>query len=137
MSNAGIGAMLHMLGGGSPKNPDDYYGKKILDAKFINNEILIIFDDGVKIKIWDDVQSCCEYRYITTDDKIESLVGQTLIEIRTKEVADQKTKYDEVHEIVFIEIQGSQSVVTFCTHNEHNGYYGGFGLSLDEVKNDR
>lgn len=128
----GIGAVIHTLSGRSPKKPNDYYGKKIKTAELIENEILISFEDGLKIKIWDDGQSCCESRYITTDDDVKDLIGQILISINAKDGPDIERDYG-YHEQVFVEIQGNNSSITFCTHNENNGYYGGFVLSCDEV----
>ena len=31
-----------------------------------------------------------------------------------------------VHEVQFLNIETSLGIITFETHNEHNGYYGGF-----------
>lgn len=131
----GMGPILHVLKGGSPKDPKDYYGKRINSISLVENKILIHFEGGVKIKIWDDAQTCCENRFITTSDDLKSLIGQKLIEIITKDAPDTTTEYGETHECIFLEIQGHHSSITFCTHNEHNGYYGGFGLSLDEITN--
>lgn len=129
--NDGLGTMLHHLSGGSPKSASDYYGREIKSAELKDNEIKIVFSDGVKIKIWDDAQSCCESRYMQTDDKLSELVGQKLVAVNVK---DTEAKDDgEVREICFLEIQGNKSSVTVSTHNDHNGYYGGFGLSVDEI----
>lgn len=128
--------MLHELSGGSPKSASDYYGRTIKRADFGNNLISLQFDDGVKIQIWDDGQSCCENRYMTSDDKFEDLVGQKLVSIKVKAVNEthDEENYND-HDVAFLEIQGDKSAITVAAHNEHNGYYGGFGLSIDEVKN--
>lgn len=128
----GIGAILHHLSGGSQKDPKDYYGRIINSVSLVDNEIKIGFTDGVTIKIYDDGQSCCEDRYIDTEDDIKDLVNNTLVSISTKEGPNKSNDYG-VHETVFLEIQTDKLSVTFCTHNEHNGYYGGFGLSVDEI----
>lgn len=125
--------MLHTLGGGSPKNPSDFYGRKIVAAKLDANEIHLTFADGSGAKIWDDGQSCCESRYMTCDDDLSKLVGGELRRVDTKPGPEVESEYDE-HEQVFIEIGTDECFVTVCTHNEHNGYYGGFGLSMDEVR---
>lgn len=131
----GMGAMLHALGGGSPESAETYYGRKITDARLANDEIRLTFDDGVTIRIWDAGQSCCESRYTRTDDNPADLVGKVLTKIEVKEAPDQEGKwYGDVHEIAFLEIQAGDETVTFSTHNEHNGYYGGFGLALEQVK---
>lgn len=128
----GMGAMIHTLGGGSPKNAEDYYGRKIKSVKLKDNKILIKFSDGVNIKIWDDGQSCCESRYMTTDDSLSSLAGDKLVSILVKDGPSEEVDYNH-HDIQFLEIQTDKGFVTVSTHVEHNGYYGGFGLSLDEV----
>jgi hypothetical protein len=128
----GIGAMLHMLTGGSQHSADEYYGRKIVSAAMVDDKLNIEFEDGKKIAIWDDGQSCCEYRYMTTDDDLSSLVGRTLRRIECKPADDKVGEYDDVHEIVFVEIGTDEGFVTIATHNEHNGYYGGFGLTITE-----
>ncbi|RLC98907.1 MAG: hypothetical protein DRI46_10440 [Chloroflexi bacterium] len=134
MSQPGMGAMLHYLGGGSPKNPEEYYGRKIADAVFKDSEIKLVFDDGVGIRILDSAQSCCEERYMTCDDNIKDLIGNTLTAIETKEGPETNDGYGEVHEVVFLIIKAGHEEISVATHNEHNGYYGGFGISLDEIK---
>lgn len=130
----GLGAMLHILGGGSPKSASDYCGRTITAATFSEEELRLTFSDGVTIRIWDNGQSCCEHRYMTCDDDVQDLVGRQLREIVVKEGPEGDSEYGE-HQIAFLEIATDRNSVTVCTHNEHNGYYGGFGLSLDEVAN--
>lgn len=139
MSQLGVGAMLHYLGGGSQKDPKEYYGKKIKAATFASDNFAIEFEDGVKIKITDNGQSCCESRYMVCDDNPAELEGQILIGIEVKDVnpphADYcKKEYCDVHDVAFLEIQDNHSSITFSTHNIHNGYYGGFGLNVSEVE---
>jgi len=55
------------------------------------------------IYIWDNGQSCCEHRYMTTDDNIKSLIGNTITRIEAKEGQSITEDYDE-HEQVFVEI---------------------------------
>ena len=131
----GIRSMLHYLGGGSDEDPKKYYGKTIKSAEVDEERLLITFDDGVTIKLWDDGQSCCECRYITCDDIAGDLVGGKLVEIFTKECNDFENE-EEDHEAVFITIKTDLTAITMTTHNEHNGYYGGFGLSVTEVVKD-
>jgi hypothetical protein len=95
------------------------------------------FTDGVKISITDEGQSCCESRYMTCDDEPSELNGQKLIHIITKDGPQPEKSEDDwgdVHDIAFLEIQGDKSSITFATHNQHNGYYGGFGLNISESK---
>lgn len=137
MSQLGIGAMLHYLSGGSENSADKYYGKKIKQAELVNDRFNIDFEDGTKISIWDDGQSCCESRYITCDDDLSFLEGKTLTKIEVKEVTDTNNEDDYGdHEIAFLEVMVNDGSVTFATHNEHNGYNGGFGLTITERSNE-
>lgn len=135
MKQPGIGAMIHRLSGGSDESPDKYYGRKIIEADINEDRLRLKFDDKIIIKIWDDGQSCCEHRYITCDDDVSKLIGGALriIEVvECKEVEDDE--YGECHEQPFINVGTEKITITFCTHNEHNGYYGGFGLSVTEIE---
>ena len=139
MGMPGFGVMIHALSGGSPKSPKDYYGRKIESAKLEGDAIFLTFSDGVTIKIWDDGQSCCEIRYTTCDDDINSLAGGELRDISVSDglVSNSNKENDDndwdSHEIAFLKIQTDKIAITAATHNNHNGYYGGFALSLDEV----
>lgn len=115
----------------SEHNADKYYGKKITDCFLKDDRLSIYFDDGKKIQIWDNGQSCCESRYITCDDNPKDLIGNKLVKIEPKEGPEIKNNY-ETHEQVFIEIATDKGFITMTTHNEHNGYYGGFGLTITE-----
>lgn len=130
----GIGAMLHYLGGGSENSAEKYYGRKIVEAALDseNERLRLTFDDGVKISIWDDGQSCCESRYMRTDDDLSSLVGHVLVRIEAKNGPDVEGEYGDVHEQVFVEVATDGGFITIANHNEHNGYYGGFGLTITE-----
>lgn len=127
----GMGAMIQHLGGGSNESAEKYYGRKITKAEFGGDTFTLTFDDGTTIDITDEGQSCCEHRYMTCDDDLSQLVGQTLKHIVVKETDERFGDYD-AHEICFLEVQGDKGSVTFATHNEHNGYYGGFELNIAE-----
>lgn len=133
MSRPGLGAMIHYLSGGSKESPEKYIGKKIVAAELdsVKNELRLTFSDGINIKIHDDGQSCCETRYMTTDDDLSKIIGGVLKNILSKEGPELITDGDK-HEQVFIEVQTDIGFITIANHNEHNGYYGGFGLSIEE-----
>lgn len=134
MGQLGLGAMLHYLGGGSEHSASEYYGQKITLAEIADNRLrLALSPSGKTIEIWDDGQSCCEARYMTTDDDTKSLVGGKLIRVEAKDGPDVEGEYGDVHEQVFIEIATDRGFITIANHNEHNGYYGGFGLTITEV----
>lgn len=131
MTHPGIGVMLHYLSGGSEHNPDEYYGNKILEVKMADEKLTLKLSNDKVIYIWDNGQSCCESRYMTTDDNINSLVGHTLTRIEAKEGPNKEDEYGD-HEQVFVEIGTDIGFITIVNHNEHNGYYGGFGLTITE-----
>ncbi|OWK41997.1 hypothetical protein FRUB_04482 [Fimbriiglobus ruber] len=126
--------MVHYLTGGSKHDPKEYYGKRITSAEFADNRLLIGFEGGVRIAIFDDGQSCCESRYMTTADDVTWLVGKTLKAIAAKEGPEVEGECGDSHEQVFLEIETPDGSITFANHNEHNGYYGGFGLTIEEVE---
>lgn len=129
----GIGSMLHYLSGGSEHSPEEYYGNKILMVDITDDKLTLKLSNDKTISIWDNGQSCCEHRYMSTDDDIKSLIGHTLTRIEAKEGPNITEDYDE-HEQVFIEIGTDVCFITIVNHNEHNGYYGGFGLTITEEK---
>lgn len=136
MSQLGVGVMINMLFGGG-ENPEKYFGKTIQAVEFSEDGIILTLDHGLKIKVSDEGQSCCEHRYMRTDDDPQSLVGQTLTRIDVKDVdGDREVEEDDygVHEICFLEIGTDKGCISISTHNEHNGYYGGFSLMVQELE---
>lgn len=135
MSNdhPGFGVMLHQLFGGTDKNSTDFYGRTVVEARLENNRFILDFADGTKMILEDQGQSCCESRYITCDDDLSKLKGGKLkrVEVMTQRCLPD-IEYGE-HEISFVEVATDECFVTLCTHNEHNGYYGGFALNLSEA----
>ncbi|MCT9125379.1 DUF7448 domain-containing protein [Cupriavidus gilardii] len=87
------------------------------------------FTDGSKIAMFDDGQSCCERRYMTTDDDLSSFAGSTFLGAEIKEAPSIEDEWGE-HEVQFLEIQTSSGSFTMASHNEHNGYYGGFSITV-------
>jgi hypothetical protein len=132
MSQLGIGAMLGML---SEDPSSDAYnksiGKKISDLHIQDNEIIITFDDKSKLKIFDDGQSCCESRYMSTDDDLTQFKEATL---RDVELLDCKSDDDGdygSHDIQFLRVSTDKGDFRLASHNEHNGYYGGFSIRAE------
>ena len=133
MGQPGTGAIVHYLGGGSENDAAKYIGKAITGAVIKDDRLNVDFEDGTKISIWDNGQSCCESRYMTTDDDVAVLVGGELVNIEAKPGIDMKeSEYDDEHETVFVEVQTDKGFITVVNHNQHNGYYGGFGLTITE-----
>lgn len=114
--------------------PKDLIGRKITEAKFDGDDMYLTFEDGTKIKIYDDGQNCCEKRYTVCDDDVSILNGKILKDIVVKEVTTMDNEdSSDTHEVAFLEIQTTENLISLTTHNEHNGYYGGFDLTIVKV----
>lgn len=130
MSNLGIGVMIRMLGGNeeSVAALSAALNKVIADVRLVNERLCFKFTDGSGIRLYDDGQSCCESRYMTTDDKLDDFVGATLTGVRIETAGNRAAEYDTVHEVQFLLVDTSKGTFTMESHNEHNGYYGGFWI---------
>jgi hypothetical protein len=127
----GLGVMIEELFGVS-YDASQLLDCEILDANLVNDEIVLKFKDKT-VALYDSGQSCCESRYITCDDDLKSLIGGKLNNLQIKKSKEDEGEYGDVHEIDFVEIATDKGFITFCTHNEHNGYYGGFALRIREI----
>ena len=129
-----IGVMMSRVWGESA-DLSKYIGKRIRSAEIKGEqELRIIFDDGTGIMLTDDGQSCCERRYMHTDDDLNSIAGHELRRIELKDGPTKEDAYGDSHEQQFLEIGTDQGFVTIVNHNEHNGYYGGFAIKLAEIE---
>jgi hypothetical protein len=107
-------------------------GQAIKDISLIDDQIVIRFDNEKVISIRDTAQFCCEHRHMTCDDDLKSLVGQTLDRVELKEGPAIEKEYD-VHATMFLEIGSNKGFITVVNHNEHNGYYGGFSIAIEQL----
>jgi hypothetical protein len=140
MTQLGMGVMLHMLGG------FDDTGIKALSEVMADkderissvtlhegeDELIIRFDSGQAFRFWDNGQTCCEHRYMHTDDDLGVLVGGRLLNI---DVIDGGTNGDDwvVKDSQFLKIETTTGFVTIANYNEHNGYYGGFAIEVTRI----
>lgn len=141
----GIGVMLHMLFDDGKETVaallaaiDKKIASICLDQsreQWPEDNLVFRFDDGSGIRIYDDGQSCCEHRYMTTDDDLQAFVGAKLVEAAKQAAANQPDEWGE-HEVAFLVITTSLGAFTIETHNEHNGYYGGFWLVARKLQED-
>ena len=118
------------------KNGDsrsDYIGQRIVAARFGKKALVLSLENGKRMSIRDRMQRCCEVRHISTDDDVSTLVGQRFRHVKARAVPNLKDEEDYVHEAAFVEVAGDLGFVTLVTHNEHNGYYSGFGLVIDDL----
>ena len=129
----GFGVLIGMLGGNheAAATIRSVIGKTIAeawiddDANGGNGALNLRFSDGTGVMIYDAGQCCCEVRYIKTDDDLSYHIGATLIAVEVKEGPEVKRGYG-IHEMAFLHVKTSKGEIVVNTHNEHNGYYGGF-----------
>lgn len=97
------------------------------------NTLEVRFTDGTGIGFTDDGQQCCEARYMSVDgDDLSEFVGAKYVEAFVKDGPEIEYEYG-VHEVQFLEIRTSKGSITVSAHNEHNGYYGGFDIVVEEI----
>lgn len=125
----GIGVMINDLGGNeeSARVFGAAIGKRIVKMRLSDDVLTIRLADGTGVELRDDGQSCCESRYMRTDDDLEDFDGATLLDGETRDAPDVNDDYG-VHEVQFLVIKTDKGDATFSSHNEHNGYYGGFSI---------
>lgn len=93
----------------------------------------IRFEDGSGISVRDEGQSCCEIRYMRTDDDLGEHAGARLLGMELRDGPTEEDKYGEPHEVQFLEVRTSAGHFVVSNHNEHNGYYGGFWLRISRL----
>ena len=124
----GLGVMIGRMFSRPSEELADLIGKKIISITIEDNVLIFEFSDGL-FKIWDDGQSCCEHRYMSTDDNLKYHEGAKLLGIGIKDAGDIEDDDGECHECQFLEVSTSKGRFQCVNHNEHNGYYGGFSLT--------
>jgi len=131
MSQLGLGVMINMLCGshGRIEKLKASIGKKIKKVWLGNNRLNFLFNDDTSFYIFDDGQTCCEHRYMHTDDDLDYYKNTKLIDI---EIADVQQKEDDytIVESQFMKVKTGKGVFTVVNYNEHNGYYGGFWIKI-------
>lgn len=134
MSNLGIGVMLNMLSGDTGRDTiQAVIGKTIQsvdlddDANGGDGALVLTFTDGYRLSMFDNGRSCCEARYLTTDDNLAYYSGSIFTDAEVVEGPSTTGEYGE-EEIAFLKIHTSLGIFTVETHNEHNGWYGGFWI---------
>jgi hypothetical protein len=106
-------------------------GKRITELSLGDDDKLYFeFEHFYKMKIFDAGQECCEARYMRTDDNLKDYIGSTLLGIEIKKALSIEDD-DGEHEIQFLEFKTSKGCFTMASHNEHNGYYGGFDIRVE------
>lgn len=110
--------------------------KTIARCELVGDVLRLTFDDGSVLRVFDDGQECCEDRYMTTDDDLAWYEGAQLLDIEVRDVGEREDNRDahevqflvDAHEVQFLVVTTTKGAFTMETHNEHNGYYGGFDI---------
>lgn len=133
MSQLGLGVMLGILSGNEQSVIafTRALNKEIAMLVLKDNKLRFTFTDGSRMSLFDDGQSCCETRYMTTDDDLAGFVGAVLLDAEVANAPDVASSSEEEHEVAFLKVKTSRGVFTVETHNEHNGYYGGFSIRAE------
>lgn len=106
----------------------DSFNKVIKTIVVYDSSCVITFEDDKKIEFFDNNQSCCEHRYMNTDDCTSLHKGARLI---SASVSDgPSTDNGNVLDCQFLIITTNKGFLTIANYNEHNGYYGGFDIII-------
>jgi hypothetical protein len=62
-----------------------------------------------------------------TDYNLSDYVGAKLLGAEVMDAPPISAQYEE-HEVQFLHVKTSKGTFTMSSHNEHNGYYGGFSI---------
>jgi hypothetical protein len=130
MTQLGRGVVAGNFDGGNGSNllRDSILGDTIKNLSVDDHALHLELTDGTKVKVFDNYQNCCEYRYLVCDDDLSPYPGAKILSF---EVLDGPTTDDGiVHEIQFLRVTTDKGSFTISAHNEHNGYYGGFCLEV-------
>ena len=122
--------MHSLFGGDDPETFDTITQavSKAIDKVWLDadhNKLRFAFSDGTGMKVWDDGQSCCEDRYMHTDDNLAYFTGAEFVGAAIHQAPDVPDE-NGTHEVQFLFVTTSKGVFTVETHNVHNGYYSGF-----------
>lgn len=107
-----------------------HYNEKIVSATFGEEALVLVLASETVLTIGDGTRSCCESRYMRSDDDCAMLVGKRLRGVVLKAAPDVVAEGGECHEVQFLEVQTDEGCFTACSHNEHNGYYGGIHVQI-------
>jgi hypothetical protein len=102
-------------------------GKKIAAIAIVDNRLILSFEDKTRLELRDDGQTCCEYRYMNTDDALPDFVGGILQDLELS-AAHLNKDNDENLDSQFLKVVTSKGTFTVVNYNEHNGHYGGFSI---------
>lgn len=140
----GLGVMIRMLAdtGASVSAWQASVGKTIASLaltkadgtkQIYEDRLVLRFTDGTGVALVDKGQSCCESRYLRTDDDLSYYVGATLLDARVLDAPSVEDPHGEPHDVAFLHVDTDRGTFTVSAHVEHNGFYGGFSIEAEAV----
>jgi hypothetical protein len=137
MAHLGVGVIIKMLGGSreTVETIQSMINKTITKLEIHDNALYIHFENEA-IRIWDDGQSCCETRWMHTDDDLSVFVGSHFISAEVRDGPEKRSGWVDI-ESQFLLITTDLGTATIVNYNEHNGYYGGFWMAADRLVDTR
>jgi len=127
----GFGVMINALGGNreTVEAVQAAMGKTITALSLTDDQLRFEFEDGSRLRLWDSGQSCCESRYMQTDDDLPYYIGAKFVGAEVRDGGSTEGEYGDTHEIQFLVVTTDRGTFSMASHNEHNGYYGGFWIT--------
>lgn len=105
-------------------------GLKIKSIDITDNVLYLYFSNFSFLRIKDAGQCCCENRYMSTDDDLDSFIDAEVVNIELRDGPETESKW-EVHQTQFLRIETTNGPLVIVNHNEHNGYYSGFIIDAE------
>lgn len=117
------------------KGVEKLFNKEIKNVHCEEQSLTFNFTDETRFEFFDDGQSCCETRYMNTDDCLSDFKGAKFVNAEVRDGPQEKSsnEYGDPADIQFLIVTTTKGQFTVVNYNEHNGYYAGFGLILKEV----
>ena len=127
----GFGVMINALGGNreTVEAVQAAMGKTITALSLTDDQLRFEFEDGSRLRLQDSGQSCCEHRYMQTDDDLPYYIGAKFVGAEVRDGGSTEGEYGDTHEIQFLVVTTDRGTFSMASHNEHNGYYGGFWIT--------
>lgn len=136
--NLGFGVLIKMLEG-NRESAGSYVAslnKKIEKILLSDDTLRIHFYDKSILVFADKGQSCCEHRFMVCDDDLKHFHDAVFRGGEIKSAPSIPYDYGE-HEVQFLEIHTDKGSFIVSSHNEHNGYYGGFAIRCHIDKDEK
>ena len=127
----GFGVMINALSGDreAVAAVQAAMGKTITALSLTDDQLRFEFEDGSRLRLQDSGQSCCEHRYMQTDDDLPYYIGAKFVSAEVRDGGSTEDEWGERHEIQFLVVTTDRGTFSMASHNEHNGYYGGFWIT--------